>query len=240
MQPLLLLDRAGCQAPGSVGVPLLQEISLTVNSGDRLAILGPSGAGKTTLLRILAGLQPITAGTLALAGQSWQDIAPEQWRRQIVWVPAEPRLLEMSVAETITYPLQLQGRPAAEMRSRVEAVCRQFQIPPDWGDRTAGQLSTGQRQRVALARAVMLQPQVLLLDEPMAALDKGAVRQLQEPLQAAATALVIASHDCDWVREFCTQAAYLEAGKLQWQKAIAEVDWDALQERLAVVAEEWD
>ncbi|MEO0948500.1 MAG: ATP-binding cassette domain-containing protein, partial [Cyanobacteria bacterium J06641_5] len=183
MPPLLQLDRAGCEAPGSVGVPLLQEISLTVNAGDRLAILGPSGAGKTTLLRLLAGLQPMMAGTLTLAGQSWQDVPPEQWRRQVIWVPSEPRLLEMSVAETITYPLQLQNRPPTEVRSRVEAVCRQFQIPPDWGDRTSGQLSTGQRQRVALARAAMLQPQVLLLDEPTAALDTGMTRQLQGPLQ---------------------------------------------------------
>ena len=238
MPPLLQLDRAGCQT--SMGGPLLQDVSLTVNTGDRLAVLGPSGAGKTTLLRLLAGLQPMAAGSLTLAGQSWQEVAPEQWRRQVVWVPAEPRLLGMPVAEAIAYPLQLQGRPVTEVRSRLEAVCRQFQISPDWGDRPEGQLSTGQRQRVAFARAAMLQPQVLLLDEPMAALDAGAARQLQGPLQATATALIIASHDCNWVREVCTQAVYLEDGQLQWLRDVAEVDWEAVRARLATVAEDWD
>lgn len=240
MPALLQLDRAGCRVHGGIDVPLLEAISLTVNVGDRLAVLGPSGAGKTTLLRLLAGLHPLGTGQMTLAGQDWQAIAPERWRRQLVWVPSEPRLLGMSVAKAIAYPLQLQGCSVAEMRSRLEAVCRQFRIPPDWGDRTAGELSTGQRQRVALARAAMLQPQVLLLDEPTATFDPGTARQLQEPLQAAAAALVVASHDCDWVREFCTHAAYLEDGKLQWLQAITAVDWDALQARLATVAEEWD
>lgn len=237
MLPLLQLDRADCLA---AGVPLLEGVSLAVNAGDRLGIVGPSGAGKTTLLRVLAGLQPLAAGSLALAGQAWEGVAPEQWRRQVVWVPAEPRLLGMPVAAAIAYPLRLQNVPEATVRSRLEAVCQQFQIPADWGDRPEGQLSTGQRQRVALARAAILQPQVLLLDEPTGALDSGTVRQLQEPLQEVAVALVIASHDCAWVRGFCTRVGYLAAGRLEWVRDVAEVDWEALQERLVTAAAEWD
>ncbi|MEO0949684.1 MAG: hypothetical protein AAFY11_16425, partial [Cyanobacteria bacterium J06641_5] len=81
---------------------------------------------------------------------------------------------------------------------------------------------------------------LVVVTSPPAALDIGMTRQLQGPLQTVAAALIIASHDCNWVQEFCTHAAYLEAGKLQWQQAIAAVDWDSVQSRLATVAEEWD
>lgn len=150
---------------------ILEDISFTVNRGDRLGIMGPSGAGKTSLLRLLNRLSEPTQGTISFEGKPLSQIPVLSLRRQIVLVPQEPKLLGMTVKDSLIYPLQLQQLKAGEIENRREYYCQLLKIPDEWLERNELQLSLGQRQLVTIARGLMMQPKILLLDEPTSALD---------------------------------------------------------------------
>ena len=157
---------------------LLRDISLGVNQGDKIAIIGSSGAGKTSLLRLLNRLSTPCQGQIYLNNKSSQQIPVIQWRQQIVLMPQEPRLLGMSVEEALVYPLRLQNLTTSEICSRINTYRDLLQIPEVWLTRTELQLSLGQRQLVSIARTLIMQPKVALLDEPTSALDLGNAHNL--------------------------------------------------------------
>lgn len=163
----------------------LEDIELTVQDGEFLALLGPSGSGKTTLLRNLAGFLRPESGSLSIGGKMVADDG--------VWVPPEQRNLGMvfqnhaiwphwSVARNVGYPLKLSRVPKAEAAARVDAVLDQVGLD-GMGSRNPAALSGGQRQRVALARAIISSPQALLLDEALSSLDEPLRARLQLELK---------------------------------------------------------
>jgi spermidine/putrescine ABC transporter ATP-binding subunit len=160
------------------GVHALDGIDLVVVEGELLSLLGPSGCGKTTTLNVVAGFVEPDAGRVLVAGEDVTRKAA--WQRGLGVVFQSYALFpHMSVAENVAFGLRERGVPRAEAAARVEEALALVRLPGQ-GDRRPAQLSGGMQQRVALARALVIRPRVLLLDEPLAALD----RKLREEMRA--------------------------------------------------------
>jgi spermidine/putrescine ABC transporter ATP-binding subunit len=165
----------------------VNDVKLTIQEGELFTLLGPSGCGKTTLLRLIAGFYAPDAGHILFDEKVVDDVPPNE--RGIGMVFQNFALWpHMTVAENVGYGLKLRGIPSAEIRSRVDAVFEKVKLG-GFGQRYPGQLSGGQQQRVALARALVLNPQILLLDEPLSNLDakirvqvRQEIRRLQKEL----------------------------------------------------------
>lgn len=148
----------------------VDDLTLSVASGEFFSMLGPSGSGKTTVLRLIAGFEEVTSGTIAIAGTDVTQAAP--FDRTVNTVFQDYALFpHMTIAENVAYGLRVRKVGKAEQQQRVAAALEQVRLS-HVADRLPHQLSGGQRQRIALARALILQPRVLLLDEPLGALDK--------------------------------------------------------------------
>jgi spermidine/putrescine transport system ATP-binding protein len=159
----------------------LNGLDLDVYKGEFLTLLGPSGCGKTTTLRIIAGLESPSAGEVYLEGQNITHLPPE--KRAVNTVFQNYALFpHMTVEKNIGYGLQMRKVPKAQIAAQVKAMLELVQLN-DYGRRLPSQLSGGQRQRVAIARAAILQPKLLLLDEPLGALDLKLRRQMQSELK---------------------------------------------------------
>ena len=182
--------------PGAVR-PALAGLTLDVPAGSLTALLGPSGCGKTTALRIIAGLLTPDAGDVRLAGASITALPPEA--RGVVMVFQNPLLFaHLNVADNIGFGLRMRHLPKAQVAARVAQMLEMVQLP-GLGARKPGALSGGQAKRVALARALILQPKVLLLDEPLSSLDaqlraemRSLIRGLQRKLRITT---VFVTHD---------------------------------------------
>jgi len=158
-----------------------EDVSFTIEPGEFVALLGPSGAGKTTLLRLLAGFETLSEGSIRINGQDVSDVPVH--KRDTGMVFQDYALFpHMTVAENITFGLKRNGFDGDEIDSRVSDVLEMVDLG-GYEDRHPDELSGGQQQRVATARAVAIQPKVLLMDEPLGALDKKLRDQLQVQLK---------------------------------------------------------
>lgn len=161
---------------------VLDRVSLQVQSGEIVAVLGESGSGKTTLLRVIAGLETPCAGAVWLAGANLSATPVHQ--RSIGMVFQDNQLFpHLSVAENVAYALRVQGVAAAQRQQRVRAMLELVALP-DFEERAVAQLSGGEAKRVAVARALVAAPQVLLLDEPLSGLDSALHARLLADLSA--------------------------------------------------------
>ena len=226
---------------------LLSNISFEVVAGSRFGIIGPSGAGKTSLLRLLNRLSEPTSGTIYLENEDIRKIPAIQLRRQVMLVPQEPKLLGMTVQEALAYPLKLQQLPQQQSQERLETCRELLHIPRDWLERTEVQLSVGQRQLVAIARALVVQPKILLLDEPTTSLDVGIASRVLGVLADLAhknhMSILMVNHQLDMAQMFCTRVLYLQEGQLLQDSTTDQINWQQLRERLveaeAQAAQEW-
>ena len=175
----------------------VDRVSLDIRPGEFLSLLGPSGCGKTTLLRLLAGFETPTAGSIIVDGR---DIAPLPPNRRPFNLVFQHYALfpHMTVERNVAFGLRYQGSRGVAATAAVDAALRRVQLE-GLGRRLPHQLSGGQRQRVALARALVLKPQVLLLDEPLGALDQKLRREMQVELKQLQRTLgitfVFVTHD---------------------------------------------
>lgn len=190
---------------GSVEVSAVRGITLDVAPGDFIAIEGPSGSGKSTLLRVMAGLWPPSAGRVLLAGQDLTDRSDSELalirRREIGFVHQLFNLLpDLSAADNVALPLLLDGLPADQIDRRVEAALAQLGIP-DKGPMRPEELSGGEMLRVALARALVIEPTIVLADEPTGSLDRNNSQNVMEIFReihaARGTTIVLVTHDQD-------------------------------------------
>jgi spermidine/putrescine transport system ATP-binding protein len=177
----------------------IERLDLTVHKGEFLSLLGPSGCGKTTLLRMIAGFEAPTDGAILLAGRDIVSLPPH--RRPVNTVFQSYLLFpHMNIADNIAYGLKQAKVPKPEIAQRVREVLALVQME-DFAGRKPEQLSGGQQQRIALARALVNRPQVLLLDEPMSALDRKLREEMQLELKRLHTKLdttfVFVTHDQD-------------------------------------------
>jgi putative spermidine/putrescine transport system ATP-binding protein len=162
-------------------VTAVDDIDLDIEDGEFFSMLGPSGSGKTTVLRMIAGFETPTSGTVRLGGEDVTDAPP--FARDVNTVFQDYALFpHMSVLENVEYGLRVKHVARAERRERAQQALQTVRLP-EHGDRRPHQLSGGQRQRVALARALVNRPKVLLLDEPLGALDLKLRREMQLELK---------------------------------------------------------
>jgi len=175
----------------------LNDASLTIKEGEFFSLLGPSGCGKTTLLRMIAGFDTPTAGSILIDGQPMDGIPANRRPTNMVF-QSYAIFPHLNVEQNVAYGLKRQKLEAGEERRRVEEALGQVSLS-GLGKRRATELSGGQRQRVALARALVMRPKVLLLDEPLSALDKKLREQMQVELrhlqQTVGITFVLVTHD---------------------------------------------
>ena len=217
-QFLLQLSNVGLTDPLSKS-QLLKEISFNLITGERLVLIGPSGSGKTTLLRLINRLQEPSTGKILFCSQPLEKIPIIDLRQQIVLVPQEPKLLGMSVNEAISYALKLQNISKAEINQRLQKWKSRLSIPNQWLERYESELSLGQRQIIGITRGLIIEPKILLLDEPTSSLDSLKANQIIKLLtnitQYTQTAIVIVSHDLEVVKSFSKYILKLEQGKIK-------------------------
>ena len=196
---------------------VLRKLSFDVAPGEFMTLLGPSGCGKTTTLHIIAGLLEPDAGRILLGGQDITDAPPE--KRNVNTVFQNYALFpHMNVERNISYGLRMRGMKKAQWQPRVEEMLRLVQLEGR-AKRMPDQLSGGQRQRVAIARAVVLEPRILLLDEPLGALDLKLRRQMQTELKEIQKRLGIAfvyiTHDQEEALNMSDRIAVMNGGRFE-------------------------
>ena len=195
----------------------VDRVNLTIDAGEFFTLLGPSGSGKTTCLRMIGGFTLPTAGRIRIGGTD-VTLAPP-YARPVNTVFQDYALFpHMSLRDNVAYPLMVRGVAKAERLRRAEELLALVQLP-GVGDRRPAQLSGGQRQRVALARALVGQPQVLLLDEPLGALDLKLREQMQSELKALQRRLGITflfiTHDQHEALSMSDRIGVFNAGRLE-------------------------
>jgi spermidine/putrescine transport system ATP-binding protein len=201
---------------GRATVRALNDVSVSIRQGEFFTLLGPSGCGKTTLLRLIAGFEMPTSGTILLDGQNVTDLPPN--RRPVNTVFQSYALFpHLTVRENIGFSLKMQGRNKADIDDRTDQMLDLVKMR-ELADRKTAQLSGGQQQRVALARALAPQPKVLLLDEPLSALDLQLRKEMQVELKRlqkeTGITFVFVTHDQEEALTMSDRIGVMSAGKL--------------------------
>jgi iron(III) transport system ATP-binding protein len=194
----------------------LDDVSFDVGSHEFVCLLGPSGCGKTTLLRLIAGLMPVDGGRLLLQGQDLTR-TPARARGFGIVFQSYSLFPAMTVAANIGYGMKIRGVATAEIRRRVAELLEMIQLP-NLGDRYPWQLSGGQQQRVAFARAVAVKPRLLLLDEPLSALDAQVRSELRQEIRSLQRALgiptVMVTHDQEEALTLADRIVCMQQGRI--------------------------
>ena len=198
------------------GAAAVDDVSLTIHKGEIFALLGSSGCGKSTLLRMLAGFEVPTSGSVVLNGVDIATFPP--YKRPINMMFQSYALFpHLNVWDTIAFGLKREGMPKAEMQTRVEEMLKLVQME-SFAKRKPHQLSGGQQQRVALARSLAKKPQLLLLDEPLGALDKQLRERTQFELvniiESVGVTCVMVTHDQDEAMAMASRIAVMSHGRV--------------------------
>jgi sulfate transport system ATP-binding protein len=195
----------------------LQDITLSVPTGQLTALLGPSGGGKSTLLRIIAGLESSDSGTIEIEGVDATNV-PAQKRNVGFVFQHYAAFKHMTVEKNIAFGLEIRKRPKDEIKERVHELLQLVHLE-QWSHRLPSQLSGGQRQRMALARALAIQPTVLLLDEPFGALDAKVRKELRDWLRRLHDEMhvttVFVTHDQEEALEVSDSLVIINEGRIE-------------------------
>ena len=199
------------------GLTAIDQLNLDIQPGEFLTLLGPSGSGKTTALNLLAGFQQPTSGQILVDGKDIGTLPPH--KRDIGVVFQHYALFpHMTVRENIGYPLKQRRLPKDDIRRQVDDALRMVSLET-YGDRLPRQLSGGQQQRVAVARAIVFRPRLLLMDEPLGALDRKLRESVQLELKRIhrdlGVTIVFVTHDQDEALVMSDRIAIFDAGKVQ-------------------------
>ena len=211
-------------------IPVIREMSIDIEKGERVVILGPSGCGKTTLLRLIAGFIHPDKGKIAIDGKAVSDngkciIEPEG--RQVGMVFQDLALWpHMSSYKNIEFGLKAKRVSKAEIRERIDAILEKVQMV-EFRNTYPGELSGGQQQRIALARALVTRPKILLMDEPLSSLDADLrhvlmkeILRLQEEL---AITMIYVTHDREEAFSLATKIVVMTEGKIQKIGTVSQI-----------------
>lgn len=216
--PAIPISLQGCSKTFPDGTTALQPIDVDIRAGEILVLLGPSGCGKTTVLRIIAGLEACNPGGVVYFGDQNVTALPIEKREVGMVFQSYALFPNMTVADNIAYGLKVRRCSKAEIQEKVAEMLSLFDLEP-YRDRSIQRLSGGQRQRVALARAIITQPQVLLLDEPLSALDALLRERLRVDIQQLLNRLditaVYVTHDQQEAMAIADRIAVMRNGQIE-------------------------
>lgn len=215
----LILNRLS-KSFGTAAKPAVDDVSLTVREGGFLALLGPSGCGKTTVLRMIAGFEQPSDGSILLGEQLLADaaemLAPEHRNMAMVF-QSYALWPHMTVAENVGYPLKVRGASRQRREAKVADALSTVRLEA-YADRRPADLSGGQRQRVALARCLVTEPDVVLLDEPLANLDRHLRQEMEETFREfhgrSGATMIYVTHDQSEAMALATDVAVMSEGRL--------------------------
>jgi len=195
----------------------LDDVNVSLPTGQLTALLGPSGGGKSTLLRIIAGLESADTGTVTIEGREATHLPPQ--KRDVGFVFQHYAVFKhLTVAENVAFGLRIRKRPKAEVAAKVEELLRLVHLS-QFAGRKPAQLSGGQRQRMALARALAVEPSVLLLDEPFGALDAKVRKELRDWLRRlhdeVRVTTVFVTHDQEEAMEVADEIVVINEGRVE-------------------------
>jgi len=188
------------------GQDVLRDLSFTIEPGERVAILGGNGAGKSTLVWLLAGLLD-GKGDVLISGEA---ASASQGKVGLVFQNPEDQLFMPSIREDLILPLVNRGMGEKAATVKAQALLQTVGLE-NYGDRPAAKLSSGQRKRAAIAAALILEPEILILDEPTAELDGRGVRELKETLSSISSTLLVVTHDLAFARDVTDRAILLSS-----------------------------
>jgi ABC-type Fe3+/spermidine/putrescine transport system ATPase subunit len=215
------------------GNHILRDVSLSVADGDTVAVLGPSGSGKSTLLRAIAGLVPVTSGSIIWNGRDFTTV-PTHLRGFGLMFQGYALFPHMDVAENVGFGLRMTGAPPAEVASVVESALERVGLS-GFGDRTIADLSGGEKQRVALARTLAPEPEFVMLDEPLGALDRSLRERLlvetRKILRDRGVTALVVTHDREEAAALSHRLALMRDGAI--------VQSGTLDEILTQPADDW-
>ena len=208
------------------GTEAVKKLSFQVQSGERTALIGGNGAGKSTLIRSLVGVLP-GVGYAALAGIPVEKKNYRELRKKagVVFQNPDDQLFLPRIRDNVAFGLKNLGISPEETDHRVRNILQQFNIP-ELSGRLSMKLSGGEKRLAALASVMVMEPEVLLLDEPTAFLDPKARRNLIRVLKRLPQTMLIATHDLSFAAEVCPRAAVLSRGKLTAERPTEEIDED--------------
>ncbi|MFJ9142757.1 ABC transporter ATP-binding protein [Streptomyces griseus] len=198
----------------------LHDVTLSIAPGEAVGVIGETGSGKSTLARAVLGLVPASAGSVRIAGEEVSAYGSLRRRGVIQYVFQDPlRSLDpdLTIEDSLVEPLLIQGVPRKEAVPRARTFLDRVQLAPDLLERLPGELSGGQRQRIAVARALVTEPRLVILDEPVSALDSAnrvQILEILKELRASGVALVLISHDLGSVAGTADRIAVLYRGEL--------------------------
>ena len=220
--PLVEFDRVSVVFDGRIQA--LQDVSLTLNKGDILGLVGESGSGKTTLCRVLVGLTPLSAGSVKLGGRSVaahlkQDALAFRRRIQMLLQDAVASLSpRMTIGRTLAEPIAIHDLPRGAAQQRLQAILKRLGLPEDVTQKFPHQISGGQARRVGVARALVMQPEIILADEPTAGLDVSVqgellnlLLELQEEFDLT---YLLVSHNLNLIRRVTRRTAVMYLGQI--------------------------
>jgi tungstate transport system ATP-binding protein len=212
MAPIYKLESVGRRYGA---VKALDSVNLDVAEGECLGVIGQSGSGKTTLLKILAGLEAPTTGSITFRGEPITASRMPELRRGVTMIFQSPLFLKGDVYTNMAYGLRLRGTPDDAIKEKVDEGLERVRLP-GYGGRDARKLSGGEQQRVALARALVLDPEVLLLDEPTSNLDAPNSKVVSAIIEeeAKGRTVVVSTHDLNLIRSLTTRTVHLDGGNV--------------------------
>ena len=223
----LIIDRVAKDF--GTGRPAVDSLSLRVREGGFMALLGPSGCGKTTVLRMIAGFEQPTSGSIHLGDRLLADATaclPPERRNMAMVFQSYALWPHMNVADNVGYPLKVRGISGGQYRERVAAALATVRLG-DLAERRPADLSGGQKQRVALARCLVTSPDVVLLDEPLANLDRHLKTEMEETFrefhQRSGATMVYVTHDQSEAMALATDVAVMSEGRLLQVAEPAEI-----------------
>jgi putative ABC transport system ATP-binding protein len=219
-KPLLKACGLGRRKPGSEDW-LLRGVCIAVRAGDRLALTGPSGSGKTVLLRALALLDPHDEGRIEWGGRSLREEAIPAYRKKVVYLHQRPALFEGTVADNLKHPFTLRAHREKRFdRARVVGILETLKRDETFLEKSSRDLSGGEAQIVALIRCLQLDPTMLLLDEPTAALDRATAEAVEEILYRwqleapGERTLIWVSHDLEQAKRMNGRRLHMQFGRV--------------------------
>lgn len=208
--------------------PALDDVSLTIDEGELVCVLGTSGGGKTTLIKLINRLHDVDSGQVLVEGRDVSTVDPVELRRGVGYVIQQIGLFpHMRVGENIATVPRILGWDRARTAARVDELLDLVGLDPEeFRDRWPSQLSGGQQQRVAIVRALCMDPDVMLFDEPTSALDPemvGEVLSVMRELAAGGMTMLVVTHEMAFARDVSTQAVFMKDGVIWEQGAPGEL-----------------